>query len=253
MNTAASNVTVWLWENSSTSGGTSSPNMPGPCASRLVSFRRAQILGEVGVVQPLDRLGRKPRHVGHHRPQHVGEVPVALREARAEPDDHDQQLRGHDHVDKREERHEDQCGEILLAAGRDEQHLVPQAEDHEQGDDGDDRRRCHEARIRAKRAVDSMHVDARQRQRNHQREQQRDIQQHVDRRALVAAGERDLVGPWCQPDRASPRVIVQPTAHRLEVTGQRSPGAGEAEALEQHRPQHRLLIEDRLEEPRRRM
>ena len=96
------------------------------------ALRRAQVLGEVAVVQPLDRLGRQPRRVADHRRDHVGEVAAELRERRAAPHDHDQQLRRDDHVDEREEGEEDQRGQVLLAAGGEEEHLVAQAEHDQQ-------------------------------------------------------------------------------------------------------------------------
>jgi hypothetical protein len=165
-------VTVWLCENSNTSGGTSSPNIPGPFGEALGQPRRAQILWEVAVVQPFDRVEGEPRHVRHHRREHVGEVPAELREPGAQPHADDQQLRGHNHVHEREEHEEDQRGDVLLAACRDEQHLVAQAEDHEQRNNRDESGWCNEALVRGQHLVDSVYMHTGQRERHDQRGQQ---------------------------------------------------------------------------------
>ena len=108
--------------------------------------RGAQVVGEVAVVAPLERLGR-PWRVAHHGGDDLGEVDAELREAGSDPHGHDQQLEGDDHVDVAERGKEHDRRQVLLAAGGQEDHLVAQAHDHQQADQHEEHDRVDQAGI----------------------------------------------------------------------------------------------------------
>jgi hypothetical protein len=96
-------------------------------------------------MRPLEPLEGHGRAVADHRGHHVGEVLAELGDARADPDDHDQQLQRDDHVDERQHGEEEQRGKVLLAPGAEEDRLVPQPDQHQQHDRGDQQHRVDQA------------------------------------------------------------------------------------------------------------
>src|SRR3954452_19280735 len=116
MTTTATAVMVGLCERSRTSGTAISRNVP-PLWATPTARSDAQVAREVAVKGALDRLDEHPRRVGDHLRDHVREVAAELRERGAGPDDDDQQLRGHDHVDSRVEGEKDQRRQGLPRAG----------------------------------------------------------------------------------------------------------------------------------------
>ena len=89
-------------------------------------------------------------------------------------------------------------------------------------------------------------------QRHNHADDQRQVERDVEPGPTVARGERDPP-PRPQPDRAGPGPVQDAAHHRLGLAGQRAPRPGDADGFQQHRPQDRLLVDDRLVPPLRNM
>ena len=79
--------------------------------------------------------------------------------------------------------------------------------------------------------------------------QQRAVQQHIQRRARGALGQRYAVGPRRQPNGVGPQPVQDRSHRREEPVVQRAEPAPEADDLEQHGVEHDLLEHDRFGPP----
>ena len=104
-------------------------------------------------------------------------------------------------------------------------------------------RQCRRQRIAA---------HTRQHQRHDHADDQGQVERDVEPGPPVTGGERNPP-PRTQPDRAGPRPIQDASHHRLGLAGQRPPRPGDPDGFQQHRPQDRLLVDDRLVPPLRDM
>ena len=214
-------------------------------------FRRAQVTRVVAVVRPLDPFERDGRAVAHHRRDDVGEVTAELGHARADPHDDDQQLERDDHVDERQDGEEQQRGQVLLTARGQEHRLVPQPGHDQQHDHGDQQNRVHQPGGVVRQGRGQRRArHAGQDERDDDAHEQGHVEHDVEPGAPVAGGERHPP-PRPQPDGAGPGPEPDAPGHRLELAGQRAPGPRHPDRLEQHRPQHRLLVDNRLVPPAR--
>ena len=205
--------------------------------------RGPQVLGVVAVEAPLRRPPAVPGRVADHHRDHEGEVTVELRGGRPPPDADEDELRGDDHVGQREEEDDRQVA-VDLGAGGEEGHLVAQAEQDEEGEQDADRDRVEAAG--ASPAVASIAVGEQQVERGGDQPR---VEGDVEERAPRAAGQRHPLGPGRQPRRPRPQPVEDAADHRREAQGQRQRAGAEAEHLPEHRPDHRLLEDDRLGPP----
>ena len=86
-------------------------------------------------------------------------------------------------------------------------------------------------------------------QRHDEHDQQRAVQQHVQRCARGALGQRYPVGPRWQPNGVGPQPVQDRPHRREEPVVQRAEPASEADDLEQHGVEHDLLEHDRFGPP----
>src|ERR1700741_2579253 len=117
MNSTATSVTHLLGEKNGTRRETDLRRGPFAAAYNLPQPRRPHVTPEVAVVGPPHPFGREYR-VAHHRRNDVGEVLTELREAGTDPNHHDHDLQGDDHVGEirvRQYGEDDQDRQVLLA------------------------------------------------------------------------------------------------------------------------------------------
>ena len=152
-----------------------------------------------------------------------------------------------DHVDAAEEeghRHR----RVDLAARGQEDHLVAQPQHSEDQQDQHDLRRRQQPDLGAEFGDRPGAVGE---QRPKRRQQQRGIQEDINRLAGGALGQRDTIRPRWQPDGAEPHPVQDRTHRRKEPVVQRPEAATKPDHFEQHRVEHDLLEDDRLGPPRR--
>ncbi len=192
-------------------------------------------------------LRHHPRRVLDHDRHRRREAVLQLGEAGAHPDHDDADLGGDDHVDEVGEQAEvEHRRDVLLGARRQEHDLVPEPHQDDQAAVGDERPLRHHAGRAGGQPIDLL---ARQEQHHHQPEHDQLVEAGVPRRAPVALGERDVVRVRRDPDRVVLPPVQDATDRRIEVERQRTAGGGQAEDLQQDRPHHQLLVEDRLVPP----
>ena len=207
-------------------------------------FRRVAVEPVTERLEPVD--GRVVQHRLHRR----GEVHADLGQEGAPPDREHRDLGDDDHVHgaagHRGQRTEaEQDDGVLLGSRGQEGDLVAQPQEDLQDDVGDERPGRHQSGFAVRGCGLLAGMDQAQGEHGHHRDVQRDI----DRLALVALGEGNLVGPGRQPQRAGADPVAVRRGHRHELEGQRPPGLVVAGGRPQDDPQHGLLQDDQLAPP----
>ena len=209
--------------------------------------RRPNVVGIV-LHRPLANLvGGHPRRVLDHDRHRAGETVLQFREPGAHPNHDHEDFRSDDHVVEVAEQPEaHHRWHVLLGARRQEHNLVAQSHQHDQAAVGDQCPPRHRSGTTLRHPSDRV---AGEEQHHHQPEHDELVETGVPRRAPAALRERDMVGIG----RDTQRVVLPPVedaADRgVEMKRQRAARGGQPHDLQQDRPDHQLLVQDRLVPP----